>query len=167
MGGAQDAKPIFDVYGRRINDPNAPRQEDPLAAIRGSDLLDPRNNMPLQANQAPCPGQRKPLSTERVASNIPKGGTASTWLFPSPQMVFNGEQRAALDARHGHGDGRRAALGILAHAWSARTAVHAALKRKGKGDDVTEDDMDGFVAAHNGERPAAAGHGPHLAAREQ
>lgn len=28
--------------------------------------------------------------------------------------------------------------------------VCAALKRKGKGDDVTEDDMDGFVAAHNG-----------------
>ncbi len=26
----------------------------------------------------------------------------------------------------------------------------AALRRKGKGDDVTEDDMDGFVAAHNG-----------------
>lgn len=28
--------------------------------------------------------------------------------------------------------------------------THAALKRKGKGDDVTEDDMDGFIAAHNG-----------------
>jgi hypothetical protein len=28
-------------------------------------------------------------------------------------------------------------------------AVCVALKRKGKGDDVTEDDMDGFIAAHN------------------
>jgi len=27
--------------------------------------------------------------------------------------------------------------------------VFNALKRKGKGDDVTEDDMDGFIAAHN------------------
>ncbi|KAG2439316.1 hypothetical protein HXX76_004675 [Chlamydomonas incerta] len=104
---------VYNVYGQRINDPNSQAKPSPLTSITGADVLDPKNNMPLEPNQLPCPGQRKPLSTERVASNIPKGGTESTWLFPSPQMVFN------------------------------------ALKRKGKGEDVTEDDMDGFIAAHN------------------
>lgn len=32
----------------------------------------------------------------------------------------------------------------------------AALKRKGKGDDITEDDMDGFISAHNSEFPCLA-----------
>ncbi|KXZ52772.1 hypothetical protein GPECTOR_8g161 [Gonium pectorale] len=104
---------VYNVYGQRINDPSSPAPANPLASIQGADMLDPKNNMPLEPNQLPCPGQRKPLSTERVASNIPKGGTESTWLFPSPQMVFN------------------------------------ALKRKGKGEDITEDDMEGFIAAHN------------------
>ncbi|GFR43945.1 hypothetical protein Agub_g5084 [Astrephomene gubernaculifera] len=104
---------VYNVYGQRINDPNSQSPKSPLASIQGADMLDPKNNMPLEPNQLPCPGQRKPLSTERVASNIPKGGTESTWLFPSPQMVFN------------------------------------ALRRKGKGEDISEDDMDGFIAAHN------------------
>jgi len=69
--------------------------------------------MPLSANQQPCPGQVKPLPTERVASTIPKGGADSTWLYPSPQMFFN------------------------------------ALRRKGKGEDVVEDDMVSVVTAHN------------------
>ena len=56
----------------------------------GADLVDPKNNMPLAANQHPSPGQVKPLSTDREQSNIPKGGTASTWTYPSPQMFFNG-----------------------------------------------------------------------------
>lgn len=44
--------------------------------------------MPASANQQPAPGQSVPLSTERVKSSIPKGGTdADTWLYPSPQMV--------------------------------------------------------------------------------
>ncbi|KAG2498911.1 hypothetical protein HYH03_003101 [Edaphochlamys debaryana] len=104
---------VYNVYGQRLNDPNAPAPMNPFSTIQGADVLDPKNNMPLEPNQLPCPGQRKPLSTERVPSNIPKGGTESTWLFPSPQMVFN------------------------------------ALRRKGKGEDVTEDDMEGFIAAHN------------------
>mmetsp|Transcript_7683 Transcript_7683/g.16608 ORF Transcript_7683/g.16608 Transcript_7683/m.16608 type:complete len:279 (+) Transcript_7683:69-905(+) len=104
---------VYNVYGERINDPNKPAPKNPLAALKGAEILDPRNNMPLEPNQLPCPGQRKPLSIDRVASNIPKGGTESTWMFPSPQMVFN------------------------------------ALRRKGKGDDVTEDDMESFVHAHN------------------
>ncbi|KAF6256089.1 cytochrome c/c1 heme lyase-domain-containing protein [Scenedesmus sp. NREL 46B-D3] len=105
---------IYNVYSQRINDPAAQQScPSPLSALQGTDLLDPKNNMPLEANQQPCPGQRKPLSTERVQSNIPKGGTDATWLYPSPQMFFN------------------------------------ALRRKGKGDDVAEEQMDAVVRAHN------------------
>jgi len=80
---------IYNVYGQRIDgtQQNCP---SPLSALQGSDLLDPKNNMPLEPNQQPCPGQRTPLSTERLQSTIPKGGTDSTWLYPSPQMFFNG-----------------------------------------------------------------------------
>lgn len=74
--------------------------------------------MPATANQLPWPGQRVPLSTDRAVSNIPKGGTEGTWVFPSPQMFYN------------------------------------ALMRKGKGDDVTEEDMDSVVSVHNGARLA-------------
>lgn len=81
---------IYNVYGQRI-DGNQQNCTNPLAKLQGSDLLDPKNNMPLEPNQQPCPGQRVPLSTERLQSNIPKGGTDTTWLYPSPQMFFNGE----------------------------------------------------------------------------
>uniref|UniRef100_A0A383WBI4 Holocytochrome c-type synthase n=1 Tax=Tetradesmus obliquus TaxID=3088 RepID=A0A383WBI4_TETOB len=105
---------IYNVYSQRINDPAAQQAcPSPLSALQGTDLLDPKNNMPLEANQQPCPGQRKPLSTERIQSTIPKGGTDATWLYPSPQMFFN------------------------------------ALRRKGKGDDVAEEQMDAVVRAHN------------------
>jgi cytochrome c heme-lyase len=62
-------KDQFNVYGQKI---------------------DPSNNMPAVANQAPAPNQAIPLSTDRVPSNIPKGGTADgTWQYPSPQMFWN------------------------------------------------------------------------------
>lgn len=69
--------------------------------------------MPFNANQLPAPGQKKPLSVDRVTSGIPKGGTDGTWTYPSQQMFYN------------------------------------ALKRKGKGDDVKEDDMKSIIAVHN------------------
>jgi cytochrome c heme-lyase len=43
--------------------------------------------MPSTANQQPAPGQEVSLSVDRQASTIPKGGTDSTWVYPSPQMV--------------------------------------------------------------------------------
>jgi len=61
-------------------------------------LIDPTNQMPKNPNQEPAEGQRMPLSTGRVQSNIPKGGTdADTWLYPSPQMFFNALRRKGKD----------------------------------------------------------------------
>lgn len=86
---------VYNVYGERIDTPRAgDGGRDPLAALRDSDVLDPKNNMPLAPNQQPCPGQRRLLSTERMESTIPKGGTTETWVYPSPQMFFNGAFRA-------------------------------------------------------------------------
>jgi cytochrome c heme-lyase len=76
------------VYNQRIDGP--PKQQGPLQAILGRDDLSSANQMPVEPNQQPCPGQKKLLSTERVASTIPKGGTDGSWLYPSPQMFFNG-----------------------------------------------------------------------------
>lgn len=109
---------IYNVYGQRIDDsaspPSPPPSSSSLAAAVGrAALVDPRNRMPLEPNQEPCPGQRRPLDTGRESSTIPKGGTAATWVYPSPQMFFN------------------------------------ALRRKGKGGDVKEEQMDAVVRAHN------------------
>lgn len=94
---------IYNVYGQQINgEQNCPSAAaaNPLAKLQGSDLLDPKNNMPLEPNQQPCPGQRVPLSTERLQSNIPKGGTDTTWLYPSPQMFFNGARGSSSIHSH-------------------------------------------------------------------
>jgi hypothetical protein len=111
---------VYNVYNQRINDGSAPASSDPLAALRGSsDLFDPRNNMPLEPNQQPCPGQRLPIPTDRVQSTIPKGGTDTTWLYPSPQMFFNGEP---LRARPPRGP-----LGAAASGLSGRRSTDGAL----------------------------------------
>ena len=47
----------------------------------------------MEANQQPSVGQLKPLSVDREPSTIPKGGTESTWTYPSPQMFFNALNR--------------------------------------------------------------------------
>jgi cytochrome c heme-lyase len=65
-------KEVYNVYGERI---------------------DPTNMMPYNPNQEPNDQQRYPLTTERVQSTIPKGGTEGTWLYPSEQMFFNALKR--------------------------------------------------------------------------
>lgn len=55
--------------------------------------IDPKNNMPTNPNQLPRADQKAVLSTERVKSGIPKGGTDETWLYPSPQMFWNSLNR--------------------------------------------------------------------------
>eukprot|EP01097_Dermamoeba_algensis_P009591 TRINITY_DN6801_c0_g1_i1.p1 TRINITY_DN6801_c0_g1~~TRINITY_DN6801_c0_g1_i1.p1 ORF type:complete len:301 (-),score=82.53 TRINITY_DN6801_c0_g1_i1:72-932(-) len=54
--------------------------------------VDPKNFMPT-LNQEPAPGQRIPLSTDRMQSTIPKGGADTTWVYPSPQMFYNALRR--------------------------------------------------------------------------
>eukprot|EP00565_Helicotheca_tamesis_P008499 CAMPEP_0185725546 /NCGR_PEP_ID=MMETSP1171-20130828/1778_1 /TAXON_ID=374046 /ORGANISM="Helicotheca tamensis, Strain CCMP826" /LENGTH=523 /DNA_ID=CAMNT_0028393697 /DNA_START=51 /DNA_END=1622 /DNA_ORIENTATION=+ len=57
-----------------------------------SQPIDPSNQMPSSPHSnLPSPFQQSALSTSRVSSNIPKGGTedGSTWTYPSPQMFYN------------------------------------------------------------------------------
>lgn len=61
----------------------------PLCALQEVNRDDPRNQMPATAQQLPWPGQKALLSTERISSTIPKGGTDGTWTYPSPQMFYN------------------------------------------------------------------------------
>eukprot|EP00238_Polyblepharides_amylifera_P009706 CAMPEP_0196579630 /NCGR_PEP_ID=MMETSP1081-20130531/23778_1 /TAXON_ID=36882 /ORGANISM="Pyramimonas amylifera, Strain CCMP720" /LENGTH=291 /DNA_ID=CAMNT_0041899269 /DNA_START=105 /DNA_END=980 /DNA_ORIENTATION=+ len=93
--------PIYNVYNQQINSLEAQFKQDEQKAggagmfpgLRrpGSDdtNLDPSNNMPMEANQRPAPGQVEALSTSRAKSTIPKGGSDGTWVYPSPQMFFN------------------------------------------------------------------------------
>lgn len=64
----------------------------PLAGKRGgpsTETVNPANAMPAP-NQQPAPGQRLPLSKERVESTIPQATAQGNWVYPSPQV-----QRAA------------------------------------------------------------------------
>jgi len=63
--------------------------------------LNPANAMPLQPNQAPADGQRKPLSTARVESTILTAGNAEDpkWVYPSEQMFFNAMRRKGFDPK--------------------------------------------------------------------
>jgi len=69
--------------------------------------------MPLEPNQVPCAGQRRPLPTARTASTIPKAGLAGggTWAYPSPQMFFN-----ALARKGKGGDVREEDMESVVHA---------------------------------------------------
>ncbi|RHY35316.1 hypothetical protein DYB32_000209 [Aphanomyces invadans] len=69
-----------------------------------SQEIDPTNNMPSNPNQEPKEGQKYPLSTNRVTSTIPKGGTDGTWTYPSEQMFFNALRRKGKgeDVHEGH-----------------------------------------------------------------
>ena len=90
---------VYNVYNQRIDgEGGGAAAPSPLAGLPGQDVLDPTNQMPLEPNQQPCPGQRRLLSTERQASNIPKGGTDGTWTYPSPQMFFNGARAGSARA---------------------------------------------------------------------
>nr|DBA44781.1 TPA_exp: holocytochrome c synthase [Mesostigma viride] len=103
-------KEVYNVYGQRID---LPKKEDADANKKPQPnvfpglkqvyclyekqqpevKLDPKNQMPLEPNQQPAPGQKTAIPTERTPSTIPKGGTDSTWLYPSPQMFFNALSR--------------------------------------------------------------------------
>lgn len=77
---------VYNVYNQRIDSGAAASTSSPRTGY-----IDPRNNMPTEPNQQPCAGQRQLISTNRLVSNIPKGGTSGTWVYPSPQMFYNCE----------------------------------------------------------------------------
>ncbi|QDZ24646.1 cytochrome c heme lyase [Chloropicon primus] len=98
------SSPVYNVYNQRIDQQvassEASKEEAKFRSIwnlgwggRGTGTIDSKNNMPLEANQQPSVGQRKALSISREKSSIPKGGTQSTWQYPSPQMFFNALNR--------------------------------------------------------------------------
>eukprot|EP00054_Salpingoeca_dolichothecata_P038045 m.12734 g.12734 ORF g.12734 m.12734 type:complete len:205 (+) comp8185_c0_seq1:130-744(+) len=68
---------------------------------RSETKVNEANNMLIQEKQSPHPEQTAPLSTDRVASSIPKGDvnpahqeTAKpNWEYPSEQMFFNAMKR--------------------------------------------------------------------------
>jgi len=111
--------------------------------VHSQEAVDSRNQMPREPNQQPCAGQRKVISTHRELSTIPKGGTDVTWLYPSPQMFYNGAHSTCAALLWPDGL-RRGAEALV---------TYAALKRKGKGADVVEDDVAAVVHAHNGAPP--------------
>ena len=49
--------------------------------------------MPATPNQLPSPGQKQPLSTDRVESTIPKSDNGANWVYPSQQMFYNALKR--------------------------------------------------------------------------
>ena len=82
---------VYNVYNERIDQAQPPQPRTAWQFLFGQAGVNPANQMPLEPNQQPCPGQRKLLSTHRLTSTIPKGGTDVTWVYPSPQMFYNGE----------------------------------------------------------------------------
>ena len=50
-------------------------------------------------NQQPAPGQRLPLSKERVSSTIPGQAESGTWQYPSPQMFYNAMRRKGYEPK--------------------------------------------------------------------
>jgi len=86
--------------------------------------LNPLNMMPTIPNQLPSPGQSTPLSTVREVSTIPKGAATPS---VSAQVVEEKETWV----------------------YPSPQMFYNALKRKGKADDVREEDMDAVVQVHN------------------
>ena len=94
--------PVYNVYNQRIDtaanaataNKDKEKEKEAAGGTKSSlwnfgGWINTKNNMPLEPNQQPSAGQRKAISTERQDSTIPKGGTNSTWKYPSPQMFFN------------------------------------------------------------------------------
>eukprot|EP00276_Gloeochaete_wittrockiana_P009469 CAMPEP_0184664380 /NCGR_PEP_ID=MMETSP0308-20130426/52500_1 /TAXON_ID=38269 /ORGANISM="Gloeochaete witrockiana, Strain SAG 46.84" /LENGTH=240 /DNA_ID=CAMNT_0027107737 /DNA_START=132 /DNA_END=851 /DNA_ORIENTATION=+ len=76
-------------------EPVGSKYKNPLVYNVYGEVIDPRNQMPASyaAQQKPLPGQRLPLPTSRIQSSIRKGGTESTWLYPSEQQFWNSLNR--------------------------------------------------------------------------
>ena len=146
--------PAYDVYARRIDkqDTSASASSSsssssscPVLEDARTGGLDPRNNMPRSPSQEPCAGQRLPLSTSRAASSIPKAGVAFV-VVASPESGGGGGGGAG-----GGGEKKETIDTSTDVTWTypSPQMFFNALRRKGKGADVSERDMESVVSAHN------------------
>lgn len=91
--GSTSECPVMNTAPRNSNSASGCPASPEVFNVYG-EVINKDNMMPVQPNQAPAPGQRVPLPTERTASSIPKAGTAGqTWSYPSEQMFFNALMR--------------------------------------------------------------------------
>lgn len=100
---------VYNVYNQRI---------DGGGNAAPSSELNASNNMPKNAAQRPWEGQVGPLSTDRIMSSIPKGGTDGAWQYPSPQMFFNALMRK--------GKGEGVAEDLMGHVVTAHNSMNEA-----------------------------------------
>lgn len=74
-----------------------PPSECPMSV--SGEKINPDNMMPIEARQAPMPGQPFDLSKEREQSTIPKADGSGNWMYPSEQMFWNAMIRKGWDWR--------------------------------------------------------------------
>lgn len=106
---------IYNVYSERIDG--------------GRAAVDARNNMP-NLSQLPSAGQRQLLTTEREVSTIPKGGTEATWVYPSPQMFYNGAAAVGVWCRWPTGRRRPSGPALLPGAPAPLSSPTRSLPRR-------------------------------------
>ena len=88
--------PVISKEDKKLDSspPSSSSNSDPKVYNVYSQPIDPKNNMPVHANNLPSSNQSSNLSTHRERSTIPKGGTdTGTWTYPSPQMFWNSINR--------------------------------------------------------------------------
>lgn len=80
-------------FGLWNSNSSPPKEEKVQYNVYSQPITINKSNMiPSDVNQLPNPRQKEELSTDRVKSSIPKGGSdddSVTWTYPSPQMFYN------------------------------------------------------------------------------
>lgn len=120
-----------------------------------SQPIDSSNQMPGTPNQLPAPQQAKPLSTERVVSNIPKVRVVFCETWQASPLAAQGNLVCVLLSsvlaltRFSCALVQGGAEGGKTWTYPSPQMFYNALARKGKLDGTREDDMDNVVAMHN------------------
>ena len=148
---AARSRAVYNVYNQRIDSASCPQMVGWGAGASTVQLLQSTDNYPCACRTRATTCHWSPTSSRFRGSADPSPRSASR--RPSP--------RAARTTTPGSTPARRCSTTVsddlLPTGCSAKHAcvdwfpAGAALKRKGKGDDVTEDDMGAVVHAHNSE----------------
>ena len=169
-GSAKDACPVSDearaVYAGLAGPAGAaspttcPAEEKVDTAGGANVAVDAKNHMPSVPEQGAARGQRTTMSSTRVASSIPMTpdkGAVSVAVAVEVEGVGAGAGAgageggvAAAGTATGVGCGGDGA-GAAEEVWQypSEQMFYNALKRKGKGGDVREEDMNTVVSIHN------------------